>query len=236
MEYDDDTQKQTPSDAGVKIEISKMSSKEQAKFWKELGKRVIAGEPLAALAEETGIQQSRLVRKRQSCSWWAWDAIKEAACLGVPFKELSRKFGPSPDAIRKRATMEVWPTPRKIGEIINQRATGSEAGEAAEMLEKQQVGIFEPLNPQGTLEEIAKAYELGMAKMAMDKARSGIIHAPTPKNWRDIKTADDIARRAAGLGKDAGKVATLFKVGFGNPGEPTIDVGVVVDLPSDDEA
>lgn len=236
MEYDDDTQKQTPSDSGVKIDLKKLSSKEQAKFWKDLGKRVIAGEPLAALAEETGIAQARLIRKRQSCSWWAWDAIREAACLGVPFKELSRKFGPSPDAIRKKATTEVWPTPRKIGAIINRSASDSEAEEGAEVLENQQVGIFEPIDPKGTLEEIAQAYQKGMAMMAMDKARTGIIHAPTPKNWRDIKTADDIARRAAGLGKDAGKVATLFKVGFGQTGEPTVEMGVMVDLPNEDEA
>lgn len=240
MEYDEHTQTQTSSDDGVKVDFTKFTEKERLQWWEALGKRICAGEPIAALSEETGITQAKLLRKRRAQSWWAWDAIREAVCMGIPVREVSRRFGPSPGAINKRAALEVWPTPRKIASMARSSKSNLVAKEdnvaPEETTPDGEIGQFEPFDPRATVEELAKQYEIGIAKLIMEKARQGALHLPPPRNWRDLKTADDIARRAAGLGKDAGKVATLFKVGFSNGGEPTVDVGVVVDLPSDDEA
>ena len=47
-----------------------------------------------------------------------------------------------------------------------------------------------------------------LASKALDAA-----NVPTPKNWRDLETADKMARRAAGLDDDSGQ-RTLVQIGM----------------------
>lgn len=77
-------------------------------------------------------------------------------------------------------------------------------------------------------------YQAIVAEIAMRAVRNGLVNAKRPSNWREIATADTIARRALGLDSKGGGGASAI-VRVHGPGGPVVDVAVTADAPEDDE-
>ena len=91
-----------------------------------------------------------------------------------------------------------------------------------------QPGAAMPTEPSG--------YQALVAEMAMRAVCSGITKVKRPANWREIATADTIARRALGLDSKGGASASAM-VRIHGPGGQTIDVaaGAMAESAEDDD-
>lgn len=132
-----------------------------------------------------------------------WDTIRDGYIAGLSSKDLSDMFGPTAEAIRKRADRYKWPSPKRIHEL------------------RKKFGIVDKKTTEAHSEELAQAMsELSadralrhralVAKMAHQKLREASIAAP--KNWKDAEIADKMARRALGL-EDGPTQQTLINLG-----------------------
>jgi hypothetical protein len=87
-------------------------------------------------------------------------------------------------------------------------------------VEKEPLPVVVPLEDtknQVTLQDKATraSYSDFIATIGESKMRKAFLRMPDPKTWRDIKTLDDIIRRAKGLDKVTGKTAGIFSGAFG---------------------
>lgn len=115
-----------------------------------------------------------------------WGEIEKLAIAGVSIPDLAIRFDMKQNTIRARALRHKWPTPLAIA----QRARELEAQ-----------------GPKPTTDLITAAAEDWNAKGEAHRKQSfeiatesvGMFRPKAPKNFRELKAADDIARRAAGL-------------------------------------
>lgn len=115
-----------------------------------------------------------------------WGEIERLAIAGMTDVELGEKFGIKPNTVRKRRIRHNWLTPLAI------------AKRAAE-LEKPAPGTGKDLVQIAAEDWNAKGE--AHRKTAFDIAHESIkkFQVKPPRNFRELKAADDIARRAAGL-------------------------------------
>ena len=130
----------------------------------------------------------------------------------MTYREVSEHYGVPSATIRKRASLEHWPTPTAI-----QRRIEAYRAKQAQLADKRQEEHGkereEPLVNASQLSQgidsrsvIADSWadrgEIHRA-LAFQMAHEGLKRAaqkcPVPKDWQEIDRADKMARRAAGL-------------------------------------
>lgn len=148
-----------------------------------------------------------------------WDKIRDGFIAGIPSRDLQEMFGPTPEAIRKRAEREKWPTPARITKMrrefgLENHVSGKHVDDLARAMAELET------------EKILRHRAL-VARMAHEKLKQSTL-AP-PKNWRDAEIADKMARRALGL-EDGPQQQTLINLGvLGGSGSFGVDDAVVVE-------
>lgn len=150
-----------------------------------------------------------------------WDRIRDGYIAGLSSQDLSKMFGPTAEAIRKRSQRQKWPSPRKIADLRKQFGLDTRSND--DHAEKLAMAMAE------LAADKALQHRALIAKMAHQKLREATIAAP--KNWRDAEIADKMARRALGL-EDGPSQQTLINLGVlgGASGDGfALDDAVVVD-------
>ena len=155
---------------------------------------------------------------------------------------LFRSWRVNAGSLRARAAREKWPTPERYKqamekavaiatEVVTQGFRDSENPANPEYLAMNGM----PLNSLGSLQQpeaAAKAidtltYQQSMAQFACRQVAAGFGKIKPPSNWREMATADTIARRALGLdGKSGGGAAAMIRISGGANGPMDIAVGV----------
>ena len=119
----------------------------------------------------------------------AWSAAREAAALGVPFRQIAETYGLSLEAVRKRAQRDKWPRPEKLAPPPPPSVPPSAlaAQSWAERGEQHRAAVFR------------------LASEALARAKPRRL-----EEWADIERAARLADRAAGLDKPAALVSIQF--------------------------
>lgn len=120
--------------------------------------------------------------------------------MGHTFNETAEKFNVPPATIRQMASRNGW----TLAEVADEQKTI--AARVAQLVTE-------------TWAEKAEAHRRAMFKLASEALSKATPQAP--KNWRDIETADKIARRAAGLDDDGGQ-KTLVQLNLLRSPEPAL--------------
>lgn len=115
-----------------------------------------------------------------------WDEIEKLAIAGVDYPELSRRFDISQNTIRVRARRHKWPTPLAIACRVKQLKAKTPS-QAPDLID----AAAQDWHARGEAHR----------KTAFEKANKSMkkFKVKAPKNFRELKVADDVARRAAGL-------------------------------------
>lgn len=142
-----------------------------------------------------------------------WEAIKTLVVSGVSFKEVSDTTGVAWATIRKKAQRERWPYPaavaRKAKEMmksVSKPLVRADNGSVQSVTEP----ILEPdllSKAADSWLERAENHRLLSYDIA-HKALKGAKSVPI-RGWRDIDTADKMARRAAGLDSTEGTTVNV---------------------------
>lgn len=133
----------------------------------------------------------------------AWSAAREAAALGVPFRQIAETYGLSLEAVRKRAQRDKWPRPEKL------------------------VPPPPPSVPPSTLAAQSWAERGEQHRAAVFKLASEALAKAKPRkleDWADIERAARLADRAAGLDKPAALVSIHFPEGLSSESRPIFDI------------
>ena len=175
-----------------------------------------------------------------------WDLIKADYCSGeLSVQEVAIKYAVKAGTLRSRASREGWPTPGRFSktmreavqmanEIGYQGLRGAEDGgaEAQAIMgetpthERGPDGSMQQLDPRCAKTFDALQYQQTMAEFACRAAAAGIGKVRPPANWREIATADTIARRALGLdSKGGGAAGAMIRITPGDNG--VIDVAAM---------
>lgn len=149
-----------------------------------------------------------LIRERAESGGWSHAKIAQAHGITIP-------------QIRYRALKENWATPNKVALALK------EAQKEAAILSSIPGGEGKgPLPVSGhenteipTETQVIKgsvaSYGDFVATIGEAKMRKAFLRMPDPRTWRDLKTLDDMVRRAKGLDKVTGKTAGIFSGAFG---------------------
>jgi transposase len=124
---------------------------------------------------------------------------------GLSIGQAAEKFGIKYDAVQKRSRREGWerapekPLPDKV-QLERTRELSALVRESwAERGERHRSAMFD------------------LASRAIGEAK-----VPAPKNWRDLETADKIARRAAGLEDADAQGRTIVNLALLGEAEPAV--------------
>lgn len=131
-----------------------------------------------------------------------WQPIRIAVMTGgLSYDEASAKFGVKSNTIAQKAKREGWKvTDRERAEIERAKALSIAVRESwAERGERHRNAMFD------------------LASRAIGEAK-----VPAPKNWRDLETADKIARRAAGLEDADAQGRTIVNLALLGEAEPAV--------------
>lgn len=113
-----------------------------------------------------------------------WEEIEKLVIAGMSIPDAARKFGLKPNTVRVRAIRNNWPTPDAIAKRAKELTV-------PEKNDKVIQAAAEDWNAKGEAHRKV-AFEIATESIKQFKAKP-------PKNFRELKAADDIARRAAGL-------------------------------------
>jgi hypothetical protein len=152
-----------------------------------------------------------------------WAAIEQCCIAGMTNTEAAAKFGVKADTVQRRALRHKWTTPLAVAKRSAQLARETSATVetvAQDWLEK------------GEAHRI-KAFDIASESVAKFKPKA-------PKSFRELESADRIARRAAGLDVADTVVATLLQINervdnFDNEPEeisPVIEAEVIPEAPA----
>jgi hypothetical protein len=149
-----------------------------------------------------------------------WAEIEKLAIAGVSIPDLARRFALKPNSIRVRAARYKWPTPLAIAK----KAKELEGKPTTDLL---QVAAEDWVAKGEAHRKIA--FEVASASIKKFQARS-------PKNFRELKAADDVARRSAGLDLGEANQQTLIMMherlnNFDEQPEEIIEGEVLEDQP-----
>lgn len=131
-----------------------------------------------------------------------WQPIRTAVAVGgLSYEEASKKFGVKANTINRRAQREGWTvTDLEKAEIAKVKELSASVRQSwAERGEEHRNKMF------------------GIATRAIEAA-----NLSAPRNWRDMETADKIARRAAGLEDADAQGRTIVNLALLGDGEPAI--------------
>ncbi len=168
-----------------------------------------------------------------------WAEIRSASEQGVSDPDLQAKFGVSKNAIQQRRFREKWITPATIAqEALVQQARNKARGMGNQSIVR---GVSETPTAiavvASTVAEKGEAHALRVLDFASRMTAEAIAgeKVPTPSNWKELDTADRMARRAAGLDKPQTNVQINVGGMFGAMAEGvTIEVGDGVQEDSED--
>ena len=154
-----------------------------------------------------------------------WKAIQDDYQSGMPVKEIAQKWKMPAGTISSQATRNCWASDKRLKEAI---ATAAKIAENAASSGLLRGGNSENI---GRAVEMAKSaaltnknsdpleYQKLVAEFAMFSVQQGLTKLAPPKNWREVATADTIARRAAGLdGNQGGNAMALIRISGGSAG------------------
>jgi hypothetical protein len=183
-----------------------------------------------------------------------WEGIRADYCSGeLSVKELAAKWRVPSGTLRSRACREQWPTHARykmaIGKAMeiassvamhglnNSEVQGSNESLAMQginpldhMKRAGESGMQPPAAGSGSIATAksfdALEYQKQMAEFACRSAAAGMGRIKPPTNWREMATADTIARRALGLdSKGGGAAAAMIRITPGPMG--AIDVAAM---------
>jgi hypothetical protein len=149
-----------------------------------------------------------------------WDKIRADYESGdMIADDVAMKWSIKAGTLRARASRENWATPNRfkkaMGDMVALVQGSSEFKEELARLSQPEVAGSEghKMQPAVTLPREPGAYQALVAEMAMRAVCNGITKVKRPTNWREIATADTIARRALGLdSKNGGGAAAMVRV------------------------
>lgn len=115
--------------------------------------------------------------------------MEKLAVAGMSIPDIARKFGEKPNTVRVRAIRYKWATPAAIAKRAKELTDPEKNDQVIQT-------AAEDWNAKGEAHR----------KLAFEVASESVkqFQAKPPKNFRELKAADDIARRAAGLDLDEG--------------------------------
>ena len=175
-----------------------------------------------------------------------WERIKSDYCSGeFTSKQLAQKWRVNAGSLRARAAREEWPTPERYKQALdkavqiatdvvvqgfrNSEEPGSPESMALAGLQPLQSGAGSSLQQDAgaskTIDTLT--YQQSMAQFACRQVAAGFGKMKPPANWREMATADTIARRALGLdAKGGGGAAAMIRITGGVMTPMDIAVGV----------
>jgi hypothetical protein len=134
-----------------------------------------------------------------------WAGVKEAFILGMPIKEIAKLFNCSYKTIENRSYAEDWPSPEKVMKLVEGDARLVEQAKNRELTKNMALSIADKADAyqQVIFDQVSKLITKKVKKPKFLEV----------KDWKDLDTADKIARRAAGLDNGEGtKVATIVNL------------------------
>lgn len=145
-----------------------------------------------------------------------WDSIRAGAEAGETFVSLAKRFKVKAETIRGRSTRERWATPANARQELRElRAFELEAGKKEPVTLDFVAESVPTIVKTESSTPIMGNYSDFIAKSMDVRMRRALMKMPDPKTWRDIKTLDDMIRRAYGLDKVTGKTSGMFSGAFG---------------------
>lgn len=160
-----------------------------------------------------------------------WEAIKTLVSSGVSFKEVADNTGVAWESIKKRAQREKWPYPAAVA----RRAKEMMASVNKPLVRTDQsVPSVPKADSELDLQSIVADSWLEKAEnhrvLAFNLAHGALKRAKVPviRGWRDIETADKMARRAAGLDSTEGQTVNVGLTLVNQ--RLTIDTGSIQDI------
>jgi hypothetical protein len=179
-----------------------------------------------------------------------WEGIKADYCAGaLTGDEIAQKWRVSKKTISSRASRQGWPTPARIRETMNKAVEmasevvmqglersgvqGSPEEVALRSLGVIQQAGYGPEEPQGMSAKVTDSlsYQQAMAEFAMKKVTAGFGRMKPPANWRELATADTIARRALGLDSKGGaSAAAMVRITRADGSTMDVAAGASVDV------
>ena len=92
---------------------------------------------------------------------------------------------------------------KEIADSVN---LGTESERSVPKIQSRRRSTHNRVRHNVTSDELAELYS-----RVLERAKIGLELSSPPKTWKDIKIADDILRRAAGLDEKSVKIAGLFQ-------------------------
>lgn len=124
-----------------------------------------------------------------------WTAAREAAAAGVPLEAIARRAGIYVSWMEDKAKEEGWMTEARRKALLAQYEI--------QQPEKVQEAIADiQLATAALSQDRALLYRAEVATQVEKKVRAGVRTIQAPKSWKDLDTADKIARRALGLDEE----------------------------------
>lgn len=150
------------------------------------------------MSEETAAEIIEKPKKMGAPSPFDWVPIEHDACVnGLTAPELEAKYGIKANTINQHARRNKWPWAHKIIPEIQRRAIAVGAARAVRE-------VAEEWSQRG---EDHRNLVFNLAHDSLKKMKP-----KAPKNFRDAKMADDMARRAAGLETSENVNQTLIQI------------------------
>lgn len=162
-----------------------------------------------------------------------WESIRRCVELGVPFKDVSDKFGVTETALRKQASRNKWLVPNRLEKLKQEAALRLETGEC-------QSGVLSEIShapPQNTSPNVPELVGVTLAQIgdqlrhvvagkALSALKKADLSSLPINNWQDAKIAAEVGLKAAGLDNASGpSVNVLFGgTGFGSDPSPLIEI------------
>jgi hypothetical protein len=179
-----------------------------------------------------------------------WEGIKADYCAGdLTGDEIAQKWRVSKKTISSRASRQGWPTPARIretmdkavamaSEVVMQGLERSGVPGSPEEIAMRSLGVIQQAgsDPTTVLNAPAKvsdalSYQQAMAEFAMHKVTAGFGRMKPPANWRELATADTIARRALGLdSKNGASAAAMVRITRSDGSTMDVAAGASVDV------
>ncbi len=127
-----------------------------------------------------------------------WNEVRKAYEIGVDPSALSQEYGVTLEAIRKRKQREGWLT---LQSIENQAQAMREKREQTQGLSRNVPKAEEVAGK--SLVERGERHAIRVFEAASAALERSLPTLPDPDNWKTAAIADQMARRAAGMDKQA---------------------------------
>jgi len=155
-----------------------------------------------------------------------WDAVRKAVEAGEPLPKIAQKHTVSAQVIRNKSQREQWASPervkRQMKELQKAGVLPADSPSQSGVVEKSELSP-QTMPQKDTVSQIDTVgavqvdprvgYAEAVAYHVAKKVQQALPTLPTPKTWRDVNTADSMARRALGLDKQTVKAAGMFSFG-----------------------